>query len=118
MTKGEERALDIKTCKPKRKMCLLTVPKKLKDMVEKVSGSLSGTRAVIIAMCEYLEGDDNTVDCEFKAMLEWEVTKEKVRYNIRLPIDLVQEFFDYQPEKSSTVKYNEALWGYVFRRSE
>lgn len=122
MTNGEERALLLKTCKQKTKMCLITVPKKLKDMVEAVGNGISGTQSVVIAMCEYLENKDRSAsfytESELKAMLEWEIAQEKARYNIRLPISLVQEFFSYRPEKTSTVKYNEALWEYVLRRTE
>ncbi|WP_127448492.1 hypothetical protein [Veillonella sp. 3310] len=121
MTKGEERAVILKNCKQKTKMCLLTVPKKLKDLVAKVSNGIPGTQAVIIAMCEYLDDENsntsNSADVELRAMIEWEIAEEKTRYTIRLPISLVEEFFSYNPEKTSTVKYNEALWGYVLRRS-
>ena len=121
MTKGEERAVILKNCKQKTKMCLLTVPKKLKDLVAKVSNGIPGTQAVIIAMCEYLDSENysssNSADVELRAMVEWDIAEEKTRYNIRLPISLVEEFFNYKSEKTSTVKYNEALWGYVLRRN-
>lgn len=122
MTKGEERAIILKTCKQETKMCTLTVPKKLKDMVAKVSNGASGTHSVIVAMCEYLDDKDRDInrfkEIELKAMIEWKTAAEKEKYMIRIPIQLVEEFFEYQPQKTSTEKYNEALWKYVLSRSE
>lgn len=121
MTKGEERAIILKTCKQTTKMCTLTVPKKLKDMVAKVSNGASGTHSVIVAMCEYLDDKDRDInrfkEIELKAMIEWKTAAEKEKYMIRIPIQLVEEFFEYQPQKTSTEKYNEALWKYVLSRS-
>lgn len=121
MTKGEERAIILKTCKQETKMCTFTVPKKLKDMVAKVSNGATRTYSVIVAMCEYLEDKDSDIkrfkEIELKAMIEFKTAGEKELYTIRIPVQLVEEFFEYKPQKTSTEKYNEALWKYALSRS-
>lgn len=120
MTNGEMRALLLKGECNKNKMVTFTVPEVLYKKVKELSVENSATHNVIVAMFEYMENksrsDINLTDGELKHIVQWQLVDKKRAYSIRLPISLLDEFKEYYPTKTTTEKYNVALWEFVLSR--
>lgn len=122
MTNGEMRALLLKGEYNKNKMVTFTVPEILYEKVKALSVENTATHNIIVAMFEYMENksrsDINLTDGEIKHVVQWQLADKKRAYSVRLPITLLDEFKEYYPAKTTTEKYNVALWEFVLRRQE
>lgn len=120
MTNGETRALLLKGACNKNKMVTFTVPEILHKKVKELSVENGATHNIIVAMFEYMENKSRSeidlTDGETKHVVQWQLADKKRAYSIRLPITLLDEFKGYYPTKTTTEKYNVALWEFVLRR--
>lgn len=120
MTNGETRALLLKGQYNKNKMVTFTIPEILYEKIKELSVENSATHNVIVAMFEYMDNKSRSeidlTDGEIKHAVQWQIAEKKRAYSIRLPIILLDEFKECYPAKTTTEKYNVALWEFVLRR--